>query len=217
MGTPLREVIEDISGGPRPGRRIKAILAGVSTGLIGEDQLDTPVTYEDLAAIGSGLGSGGFIVFDDHTDMTAVAAGVSRFLAIESCGQCTPCKLDGLALSELLVALCRSDATAHDMDRIKSLASTVGDRARCSLATQHQVVLQSILDKFGAELSAHVGGRAEPVTPRLIAELADISGDEAVLEERHALKQPDWSYDHEWSGKVPADLYADHRRPLTME
>ena len=56
------------------------------------------MSYEALAAIGSGLGSAGFIVFDDEDDLVAEAAGVSRFLAVESCGQCTACKQGGLAL-----------------------------------------------------------------------------------------------------------------------
>src|SRR3954469_24311944 len=110
MGTPLRHVIEAIGGGPRDGRRIKAVLPGVAQGFIPETLLDTPVSYEGLAGIGSGLGSAGFIVLDDSVDMAAVAAGVSRFLAIESCGQCTPCKQDGLQLADLMDRVCRSDA-----------------------------------------------------------------------------------------------------------
>src|SRR5207249_88700 len=94
MGTPLREVIETISGGPRRGRTLRAVLPGVSNAVIGAEAFDTPVSYEALAAIGSGLGAAGFIALDDTVDMTAVAAGASRFLAVESCGQCTPCKQD---------------------------------------------------------------------------------------------------------------------------
>src|SRR5207237_7573331 len=107
-GTPLREVIETIGGGPRRSRSIKAVLPGVSNAVIGEELLDTPVSYEALAAVGSGLGSAGFIVLDDSVDMTAVAAGASRFLAVESCGQCTPCKQDGLEISARLDRLSRS-------------------------------------------------------------------------------------------------------------
>jgi NADH-quinone oxidoreductase subunit F len=88
MGTTLREVIETIGGGPRPGRRIRAVLSGVSNAFIDGAALDTPLSYEAFAAIGSGLGSGGFAVFDDRDDLVAVAAGVSRFLAVESCGGC---------------------------------------------------------------------------------------------------------------------------------
>lgn len=217
MGTPLREVIHAVGGGLREGRQVKAVLTGVSSGIITADQLDTPVTYEDLAAIGSGLGSGGFIVFDDSADMTAVAAGVSRFLAIESCGQCVPCKIDGLSLMQALERLCSDVAHAGDLDRVRALVSTVGDRARCSLGTQHQVVLDSILRHFGAELEDHAARRVDPVDPVLIAELENVHEGVAVYDARHSTKQPDWSYDAEWSGKVPAELYADHRRHLTLE
>src|SRR5439155_27112977 len=108
MGTPLREVIETVAGGPRRDRQIKAVLPGVSNTVIGAELLDTPVSYEALAAVGSGLGSAGFIVLDDAVDMTAVAAGASRFLAVESCGQCTPCKQDGLQIADRLARLSRS-------------------------------------------------------------------------------------------------------------
>jgi NADH:ubiquinone oxidoreductase subunit F (NADH-binding) len=218
MGTPLRAAIDAITGGVRPGRRIKAVLVGVSSAVITADQLDTPLTYEDMAAAGSGLGSAGYIVVDDSVDMTAVAAGVSRFLAVESCGQCTPCKLDGMALSDLFETLCRSDASAADYQRMRRLTDTVGDRARCSLATQHQTVVGSIMAKFGSELEAHVSGpRSAPaVAPMLIAELEDISGDEAVWDERHRVKQPDWTYTERWSGKVPAEVYGDHRHQLPL-
>jgi NADH-quinone oxidoreductase subunit F len=217
MGTTLREVIESVGGGLREGRQVKAVLTGVSSAIITADQLDTPVTYEDMAAIGSGLGSGGFIVFDDTADMTAVAAGVSRFLAIESCGQCVPCKVDGLSLMGALERLCGDAGHAGELARVRALVTTVGDRARCSLGTQHQVVLDSIVSRFGAELEAHAAQSVDPVEPVLIAELVNIDDGVVTLDERHAAKQPDWSYDADWSGKLPAELYADHRRHLSLE
>jgi NADH:ubiquinone oxidoreductase subunit F (NADH-binding) len=216
MGTTLRAAIDAIGGGARPGHHIKAVLVGVSSGVLTADQLDTPLTYEDMAAAGTGLGSAGYVVVDDSVDMTAVAAGVSRFLAVESCGQCTPCKIDGLALSNLFEKLCASDASRADYERVASLVATVGDRARCSLATQHQVVVGSILERFGPEVEAHVSGHAKAVAPVLIAELEDISGDEAVWDERHRRKQPDWTYTERWSGKVPAELFGDHRHQLPL-
>jgi NADH-quinone oxidoreductase subunit F len=207
MGTPLGEVIEAIGGGVDPGRKVKAVLAGVANGIIPASKLDTPVTYEALQAIGSGMGSGGFIVFDDSDDMAAVAAGVARFLAIESCGQCSPCKLDGLVLAEKLGKMSASDASEHDERVFRKRLGTVADRSRCFLATQQQVVLNSILEHFGDELADHVSGRAEPVEPALIAELVDIRGGRAVLDERHLRKQPDWTYNKTDSGTVPVERY----------
>ena len=211
MGTPLAQVIEAIGGGPRPGHRIRAVMTGVSNALVPAASLDAPVSYEGLAAIGCGLGSGGFIVLDDADDMAAVAAGVSRFLAVESCGQCTPCKQDGRTLGEALARLSHSEAGPRDMATIRRRVATVGDRARCALATQHQAVVGSILDLFGDELEAHASRAAPGVSPVLVAELVDIAGDEAVLDEHHGDKQYDWSYDAEDSGKAPVDRFVDHR------
>jgi len=217
MGTPLREVIETIGGGVEPGRRVRAVLPGTAQGFIPESLLDTPVSYEGLAAIGSGLGSAGFIVFDDTVDVTAVAAGVSRFLAVESCGQCTPCKQDGLQLAELMEEVCLSDAEDQDFETIKKRVATVADGARCYLATQHQNVLASLLELFPDDVAAHLGGEAPAVEPELIAELVDIDDDRATWDERHREKQPDWTYDEEYSGKVPAERYGDHRAPEELE
>ena len=217
MGTPLREVIDLIGGGPRRGHTIKAVLPGVSNALIPESLLDTPASYEALAAIGSGLGAGGFIVFDDGDDLTAAAAGVSHFLAVESCGQCTPCKRDGLALAGLLDRLSRSEATDRNLKEIDDLLSTVGDGARCYLALQHQAVVQSIVTVFGDELNAHASGKARPVEPTLVAELLGIEGDEAVVDARHRDKQPDWTYNDEDSGTWPAERLDEHRAPGTLE
>jgi NADH-quinone oxidoreductase subunit F len=215
MGTPLREVISLIGGGPRPGRRIAAVLSGVANALITEDQLDAPVSYEGLAAIGSGLGSAGFIVFDDSVDPAAVAAGVSRFLAVESCGQCTPCKHDGLALSDELTRLCRSDVDAALPGAIRSRVGTVADEARCYLATQHQVVVNSLLERFPQSVDSHAAGSAPSIAPLLVSELVDIVDGQAVWDERHLDKQPDWTYSAEWSGATPVDLAADHRAHRT--
>jgi NADH-quinone oxidoreductase subunit F len=151
MGTTLREAIDLISGGPREERTIKAVMSGVSNNVITPDLLDTPLTYEDFRAAGTGLGSASFIVFDDEADMVAVAAGASRFLAIESCGQCEPCKLDGLQLADHLTTLVRNDGAQADLDLVRKRIGTVGDRARCALAGQQQAVVGSILDAFGVE------------------------------------------------------------------
>jgi NADH-quinone oxidoreductase subunit F len=207
MGTPLRDVIEEIGGGPRRGRTIKAVLSGVANAVIPGWRLDTPVSYEGLQAIGSGLGSAGFIVFDDKADMVAVAAGVARFLAIESCGQCTPCKLDGLTLARELAKMSASEAGEFDQNLIVRRVGTVAARSRCFLASQQQVVLDSLLEQFPEEFKGHLTGDVGGVEPALITELVDISGGKAVLDDRHVHKQPDWSYNRHDSGTVPVERY----------
>ena len=218
MGTPLREVIDLIGGGPRPGRTIRAVLPGVSNRFIDGAALDTPVSYEALAAIGSGLGSAGFIVFDDSDDLVAVAAGVARFLAVESCGQCSPCKLDGLRIAELLDAATRGEAATNNLDDLRSRIAKVADGARCSLATQQQVVAASLLEEFPADVDAHLERKAPSATPYLVAELVDIDDDGvARIDEHHAEKQPDWTYDPVDSGKSPAARLGEHREPHALD
>jgi NADH:ubiquinone oxidoreductase subunit F (NADH-binding) len=205
MGTPLRHVIDLIGGGPRPGHRIKAVLSGVANALVPESELDAPVSYEGLAAIGSGLGSAGFMVFDDTIDLTAVAAGVSRFLAVESCGQCTPCKQDGLAIADILTRVVCGEARPGDADELSSRVTTVGDEARCALAGQQQTVMGSLLSLFPEAVRDHLEDAAAPDDPVLIASLVDIDGGRAVLDEGHRRKQPDWTFDDTYSGQSPAD------------
>jgi NADH-quinone oxidoreductase subunit F len=216
MGTPLSEVIDEIGGGPRDGRRIVAVLPGVSNGFIPADALDTPVSYEALAAIGSGLGSAGFIVLDDADDLVAAAAGVARFLAVESCGQCTPCKLDGLRIAELLASCAQSRIAPSDVDELRSRVLTVADGARCSLATQQQVVATSLLERYGERVAAHAAATAPAAPPRLVAELVDITDGAATIDEHHRDKQPDWTYDPVDSGQLPAARYGDHRVRETL-
>ncbi len=216
MGTPLGEVIEAIGGGARPGRSLTAVLPGVSSGFIPASLFDTPVSYEALAAIGSGLGSGGFVVFDDSDDLVAVTAGASRFLAVESCGQCTPCKTDGLAISDLLAKLVRSEADDRDLATLRRRVTTVADSARCSLATQQQVVVSSLLDGFADQVDAHANGKASGTEPALVAELIDIRDGVAVLDEHHAAKQPDWTFDAQDSGQAPAARLGEHRAPQAL-
>ena len=211
MGTSLRKVIQMVGGGARKGHRIKAVLPGVANGIIPEELLDTPVAYETMSAIGSGVGSAGFIVLDDTVDMVALAAGVSRFLGVESCGQCSPCKLTGLALYENLRSISLSDAGERDLAEAATRAGNVADRARCYLAHQHQVVLQSILSRYGHEFDGHVAGRIGPAEPYLVAELVDIDDGVAVVDERFAEKQPDWSFDETSTGKNPADRLGHNR------
>ncbi|HEY4375637.1 MAG TPA: NADH-ubiquinone oxidoreductase-F iron-sulfur binding region domain-containing protein, partial [Acidimicrobiales bacterium] len=204
MGTPLREVIAEVGGGARIGR-VVAVLPGVSSAALSGDQLDVPLTYEAVAAAGSGLGAGSFYVLDDASDPVAVAQGVSRFLAVESCGQCSPCKQDGKAVSVSLDRLRRSDPGPRDLDDIASRLDTIARGARCSLATQHQVVVQSLIALFPRAFQDHASRALAPSDPVLIAEVVDLVGTQLVLDEAHAGKQPDWTFAAQDSGASPAE------------
>ena len=206
MGTPLQTVIDDIGGGAIAGQRLVAAMSGVANPLLPADRFDTPLTYEAMAAAGAGLGAAGFIVFDDTTDLVAIAAGVSRFLAVESCGQCEPCKQDGLAISGALDRLCRNEPAADDSDTVAARLDSITTGARCFLATQHQRVITSLLGLAPDQFEAHRADRAEVVEPVTIGPIVDVARGSAVLDDRQRDKQPDWSFDSEDSGKAPADV-----------
>jgi NADH:ubiquinone oxidoreductase subunit F (NADH-binding) len=213
MGTPLGEVIELIGGGVEPGHEIKAVIGGAATPLLTADLMDTPVSNEGMEGVGGMLGAAAFIVFDDRSDMAAVAEGAARFLSIESCGLCVPCKEDGLALADLFGRVRTSRADDHDLKAIHDRLRTVTTGARCHLASQYQLVLESILDLFDDEIAAHIHGDAAPAQAELVASIADLDGSVATLDESHLDKQPDWTFDKRWSGKSPADRLANVGHP----
>jgi NADH:ubiquinone oxidoreductase subunit F (NADH-binding) len=217
LGTTVRAAIEAIAGGPAADRPPKAVLNGVSAAPLPAALLDTPLTYEDMTDVGSGLGTASLIVVGEGTDMTAVAAGAARFLAVESCGQCTPCKADGLAISVALDRLCTGDGSQHDLDTVIGALTTVTDGARCNLASQQQAVVGAILAGWDDELVRRATGTAEAVTPVLITEVTALADGELTLDESRRTKQPDWSHDAEWSGSYPADELADHREEQEID
>jgi hypothetical protein len=219
MGTPLGDIIDVVGGGPRPGHTLVAAISGVANPLVPAARFDTPATYEDMAAIGSGLGAGGFIVFDDESDLVAFAHAAARFLAVESCGQCEPCKLDGLAIADHLDAVRTSNATARDMAAIRANLETVTRGARCFLAQQQERVVASILAEFPDAFAEHVSGHRPAARCEVLAPVVDIVGGRAVLDSSQRAKRPDWSYRGAGSGASPADHYENqpvHIRPIKV-
>jgi len=216
MGTPLRDVIavaneqssDDDDAEPR---RVVAAMTGVSNAIVVADQFDIPVSYEGFAEIGTGLGSASFILVDESTDPVAVVAGASRFLAVESCGQCEPCKRDGLQIAEELARVCRHEADAATLETIEDRLVTITHGARCNLAAQHQAVVGSFLANFGDRVVQHLDQRDEPVEPALVAELLGMERGTEDLDTTFADKQPDWTYDAVDSGRTPAERLTDHR------
>ena len=208
-GTPLRAILEEL-GGALPDR-VLGVLSGVANPFLPADRLDTPATYQALRDAGGGLGAAGFIVFDDTTDPVAIAAGVATFLSVESCGQCTPCKRDGLDLAALLRRDASSNIDERGLDEIRRLLESVADSARCNLATQQQVVVGSLVDQFPDAFAAHVHHRTSAVAPYPVAAIDDIVDGVVVLEPGQATKQPDWTHDAVDSGQFPAQRLDDPR------
>jgi NADH:ubiquinone oxidoreductase subunit F (NADH-binding) len=211
MGTTLREAIEIVGGGVRAGHAIAAVLQGVSARVISGDQLDTPCTWEDMQGIGSGLGAAAFIVFDETSDPVTIAAAVARFLGVESCGQCTPCKQDGMAISDALQRLCDSEPEPRDLDTIRRRLVTVADSARCSLATQHQDVVGSIFDAHTEAFEKRGRKECQPEDAAVVLPLLDLDNGVPVMDTEQLRKQPDWTFSEHWNGQSPADRLDDHR------
>jgi NADH:ubiquinone oxidoreductase subunit F (NADH-binding) len=212
LGTTVREAIEEVGGGLADGVEVKVVMTGVSTAALTPEQLDTPMTYEDMAAIGAGLGTGTLHVVGADTNATAIAAGVARFLAVESCGQCTPCKTDGLTIADVLEKMCAGDdATSSDFATLERALANVGDGARCNLARQQQAVIIPLVDRFRGELTSRLDRELEPIEPVLISEVRSFVDGTVEIDETRRTKQPDWTHDDEWGGATPADLFGDHR------
>jgi NADH:ubiquinone oxidoreductase subunit F (NADH-binding) len=193
MGVTLRDAIETIGGGTH--NPIKAVFSGISNPVLTAQDLDTPLTYEDFAAIGNGLGAAGYIVYDDTTCMVEVARLFSRFLWVESCGQCEACKLGTGAITERLVAIQSGHGTDRDITVIGARLRNVTDAARCTLPVEAQNIVSSILVKFPEEFAAHLELAACPLTRDLqMPKLVDIAAGIAQFDPRYGLKQPDWTY-----------------------
>ena len=160
-----------------------------------------------MKAAGSGLGSAAFMVYDEDSSMAAIAASASRFLAVESCGQCLHCKRDGFTIANALERLRGSNARENDLDTITQNLITITDGARCSLATQQQVVVGSILRHFADELQAAPCRRRPDVETLPIAPIIAIQDGRAVLDGNAARKQPDSELEDTWSGKFPAERF----------
>jgi NADH-quinone oxidoreductase subunit F len=196
LGYSLRDLIEGVGGGAPEGRRLKAVFPGASNTIIAPEQLDTPLGFDTMGAVGSGLGSGGFVVYDDSACIVRATLAFSRFLYVESCGQCPACKHGTGAITDLLERIDRGEGSDADVETILARALTVTDAQRCALPTGETLIAQSAIQVFGSEFAEHLG-RACPRPRDLpvpkIVDFDEVAGD-FRFDERYQLKQPDWTY-----------------------
>ncbi len=196
LGTPLSTVIDVVGSGLHEGRSVQAVFSGVANRVITADQLDVPVSYEGLAAIGSGLGSAGFIVYDDGACMVDAAYRFSRFLSIESCGQCPPCKLGSSAITEHLERLETGGGDGSDLDGIAHWLSRVTDGNRCYLAVEERLLVESVLRAFPEQFDEHASlGRCPRPRRDPMPKIVDLADGVATYDETFWRKRPDWTYD----------------------
>ncbi len=157
MGIRLREIIYDIGGGIRDGKKFKSVqTGGPSGGCIPESALDTPMDYENLTRIGSMMGSGGMIVLDEDDCMVNVAKFYLEFTCDESCGKCTPCRVGNKRLHEALTRITEGKGTMADLDNLKELGAIIKDTALCGLGQTSPNPVLSTMKYFWDEYLAHV-------------------------------------------------------------
>ena len=157
MGTTLRDIIYEIGGGIKGGRKFKAVqTGGPSGGCLTEKHLDTPIDYESLAAAGSMMGSGGMVVMDDTSCMVAIAKFYLEFTCEESCGKCSPCRIGNKRMLEILTKITEGNGTMDDLQELRNLAAVIKDTALCGLGQTSPNPVLSTLDNFWDEYVEHV-------------------------------------------------------------
>jgi NADH:ubiquinone oxidoreductase subunit F (NADH-binding) len=212
-GIPLRELIDDVAGGVPDGRKVKVVLSGVAAKPITPDKLDTRTDFGSMHLIGSGLGSAGFVVYDDRTWIPSLARAVARFLFVESCNQCSACK-SGLRTASQAIDELFDPATATTDDYPRALygARAAPQGNRCYLPVQGSVVIPSLMTGFASEFEHQLANPTEHGDPIPIPKLEDfVPGRGFALDEHQAAKTPDWTYETApipESVRVPPDLAA---------
>jgi NADH:ubiquinone oxidoreductase subunit F (NADH-binding) len=163
MGVSLRTVVEEIGGGAQGGKKIKAVqTGGPSGGCIPEAQLDIPVDFESLSAVGSMMGSGGMIVLDEDDCMVNVAKFYMDFIVDESCGKCTPCRVGTKRMLEILEKITEGKGEESDLDELEDLSDVIVSTALCGLGQSAPNPVTSTLHHFREEYMAHVRDKKCP-------------------------------------------------------
>lgn len=157
MGTTLREIIYDIGGGIPNGKKFKAAqTGGPSGGCIPASELDTPIDYDSLIALGSMMGSGGLIVMDEDTCMVDLAKFFLEFTVDESCGKCPPCRIGTKRMLEIVTRITEGKGQPEDLKKLEILAKNIKASALCGLGQTAPNPVLSTMKYFKDEYMAHV-------------------------------------------------------------
>jgi len=157
MGTTLREVVEEIGGGVPKGKKFKAAqTGGPSGGCIPAEHFDVPIDFENLAAVGSMMGSGGLIVMDEDDCMVDIAKFFLDFTVEESCGKCTPCRIGTKRLLEILERITEGKGEPSDIKELDTLCEHIRTSSLCQLGMTAPNPVLSTLRFFRDEYMAHV-------------------------------------------------------------
>ncbi len=163
LGTSLLHVVENIGGGARPGRQIKAVqIGGPSGGCLPASMLDTPVDYENLGATGAIMGSGGLVVADDTTCMVDLARYFLVFTQGESCGKCIPCRIGTRKMLDILTRITEGKGRPDDVERLERVSRHVRAASLCGLGLTAPNPVLTTLMYFRDEYDAHVQNHCCP-------------------------------------------------------
>ena len=159
MGTTIREVVFDIGGGIRDGKKFKAVQIGGPSGgcaCASEEHLDLPLDFDSLKKIGAMIGSGGLVVMDEDTCMVETARFFMKFTQNESCGKCVPCREGTKRMLEILDRIVANEGSIEDLDLLEELAEDITNTALCGLGQSACKPVVSTLRYFRNEYLAHV-------------------------------------------------------------
>ena len=160
LGYPLRKLIEDVAGGMRGGRKLKAVIPGGSScPLLSADEIDVAMDYDSVAKIGSMLGSGGTVIMDEDTCMVDVARRIMHFYAHESCGWCIPCREGTAWLRKMLDRFHDGGGRQEDIPLIGELSQNMLGRTFCPLGDAAALPTMSIVKKWRNEFEDHLQGK----------------------------------------------------------
>jgi NADP-reducing hydrogenase subunit HndC len=163
MGTTMREVIYEIGGGCPNGKKFKAAqTGGPSGGCIPASEIDVPIDYENLAALGSIIGSGGLIIMDEDNCMVDIARFFMDFIVDESCGKCTPCREGTKRMLEILERITEGKGEEGDIDKLENLAKNIKNSALCGLGQTAPNPVLSTIRFFRDEYEAHIKDKKCP-------------------------------------------------------
>lgn len=153
FGVTVRHIVEEIGGGLRNGARLKGVLiGGPIIGMIPPHLLDTPLGFEELGAIGAGVGHGGVVAFDEHTSIPALVEHVFSFGAYESCGKCTPCRSGSGRVEEIFANAVAGDATQADLRECRDLVAALKLASLCGHGTGLARFAESILRYYPQDI-----------------------------------------------------------------
>ena len=163
MGTTLRQIIFDIGGGIRGGKKFKAAqIGGPSGGCLTEEHLDLPMDYDSLRSVGAMVGSGGLVVMAEDTCIVEVARFFMNFTQHESCGKCVPCREGTKNMLKILERIVKGNGTMEDLDTLEELAHAVNDGSLCGLGKTAPNPVLSTLKYFRDEYISHIKDKKCP-------------------------------------------------------